>query len=229
MDDRAGRLERFYELRAAEEPESNPEALLRFRKALRAADPAPGARVLDVGSKWGGLGVVARELGLEIEYVGLDLSETNVRRAAALGLDVRLADASERLPVEDASFDRVVCLELLEHLPQPVSTLTEICRALRPDGLAVLSVPNPYSWVELFRELVGRRDPEGHLNAFTTPVFENLLALAGLRLERRLGTSLRLPRTARLIATDSILARSRVYVARPSDTVVFAGRELRAP
>ena len=87
-------------------------------------------------------------------------------------------------------------------------------------------MPNPYSWVEVYRELFRRPDPEGHLNAFTTPVMENLLALAGLRLERRLGTSIRLPRTLRLVSTDSILARSRIYVARPAERVVFAGRSL---
>jgi hypothetical protein len=55
---------------------------------------------------------------------------------------------------------------------------------------------------------------------------ENLLALAGLRLDRRLGTSVRIPKSLRLVSTNSILARSRLYVARPGDHVLFAGREL---
>ena len=55
---------------------------------------------------------------------------------------------------------------------------------------------------------------------------ENLLALAGLRLERRLGTSVRIPKTLRLLSTDSILARSRIYIARPAEQLAFAGREL---
>jgi SAM-dependent methyltransferase len=147
-------------------------------------------------------------------------------QAAALGLDVRLSDASRPLPIDDRQYDSVICLELLEHLMTPVGLLGEIRRVLKPDGRAVLSVPNPYSWVEIYRELFGRPDPEGHLNAFTTPVMENLLALAGLRLERRLGTSIRIPKSLRLLSTNSILARSRIYVARPADRVVFAGREL---
>ena len=95
---------------------------------------------------------------------------------------------------------------------------------LTPDGRAVISVPSPYSWVEVYRELFGRHDTEGHLNAYTTPVMTNLAALAGFRVERRLGTSVRIPMTMRLVPTDSILARSRMYVLRPSDRVVFAGR-----
>ena len=220
------RLAAFYEQRAAEEPATDPEALLRFDKAIAAAALSNGERVLDVGAKWGGLGVRLREAGLDIAYTGLDLSEANVRAAAAHHLDVRRADVTQALPVRDGEFDCAFCLELLEHLTSPVSLLEEMRRVLADGGRAVVSVPSPYSWVEVYRELFGRHDPEGHLNAFTTPVMQNLAAVAGFRVERRLGTSIRIPRTMRLISTDSILARSRIYVLRASERVVFAGREL---
>lgn len=220
------RLAAFYASRAAEEPATDPEASLRFDKALAAADLRPGERVLDLGAKWGGLGLRAREAGAEVEYSGLDLSEENCRKAASLGLEVRHADLTARLPVGDAVCDCVFCLELLEHLTSPVALVEEIRRVLVTDGRAVISVPSPYSWVEVYRELFRRPDPEGHLNSFTTPVMRNVVGLAGFRLERTLGTSIRIPRTLRLISTNSILARSRIYVIRPVDDVVFAGRGL---
>jgi 2-polyprenyl-3-methyl-5-hydroxy-6-metoxy-1,4-benzoquinol methylase len=220
------RLEAFYELRANEWPAADPEAELRFEKALRAADLSSGERLLDLGARGGALAECARRLGLEIAYTGLDLSDENVSKAAALGIDVRHADVSKPLPVEDGAYDCVVCLELLEHVTTPVAVLEEISRVLKPDGRAVISVPNPYSWVEVYRELFGRPDTEGHLTGFTTPVMENLLALAGLRIAKRLGTSIRIPRTLKLVSTNSILARSRIFVVRPSDHVVFAGRDL---
>jgi hypothetical protein len=92
----------------------------------------------------------------------------------------------------------------------------------------VISVPSPYSWVEVYRELFHRYDPEGHLSSFTTPVMHNLAALAGFQIGRRMGTSVRIPKTGRLISTNSILARSRIYVIRPARQVVFAGRELES-
>jgi 2-polyprenyl-3-methyl-5-hydroxy-6-metoxy-1,4-benzoquinol methylase len=220
------RLEAFYELRANEWPRDDPEAELRFEKALRAANLAAGERLLDLGARGGALAECARRLGLNIVYTGLDLSEENVRKAAEAGLDVRQADVSKPLPVEDGAYDCVVCLELLEHLTSPVTLLAEISRVLKPNGRAVLSVPNPYSWVEIYRELFRRPDTEGHLTGFTTPVMENLLALAGLRIATRLGTSIRVPKTLRLVPTNSIFARSRIYVVRPSDRLVFAGRDL---
>ena len=220
------RLATFYDLRASEYEPEDPEADLRFRKVLRAADLAPGARLLDVGAKWGRLGQRARELGLDIEYVGLELSDENVRKAAALGLDVRKADVSAGLPVGDAEFDCAACLEIVEHVVDPLGLLLELRRVLRPNGRLIVSVPNPYSWVEIYRELFRRPDSEGHIGSFPTPVMENVLNLAGLSLERRLGTSIRIPKTLRLIPTNSILARSRIFVARPSDRFVFAGRDL---
>ncbi len=220
------RLSAFYELRAQEEPASDPEAQLRFTKALAAARLQPGERLLDIGAKWGGLGERARAGGWQGAYTGLELNERHVAAAAERGLDVRPADVGQPLPLPDASFDAVVCLELLEHLPSPLGLLEEIRRVLTPQGRAILSVPNPYSWVEVFREVARWPDPEGHLNGFTTPVMQNLLALAGLHLERRLGTSMRIPGTRRIVPTNSILARSRIYVARPAERVVFAGREL---
>jgi len=136
------------------------------------------------------------------------------------------ADVTETLPFENGSFDCIFCLEVLEHVTVPIALLCEVRRLLATGGRAVVSVPSPYSWVELARELLGRHDPEGHLNAFTTPVMTNLAALAGLSVGARCGTSIRLPKTSRLISSNSILARSRIYLLRPASEVVFAGRHL---
>lgn len=219
-------LRAFYDLRADEEPARDSEASVRFRKALAAADLGVNERLLDVGAKRGALARSARALGVDVHYTGVDLSPANAAFARAAGLDVRVADVADGLPFEAESFDCVFCLELLEHLVSPLLLLKEIRRVLRREGRAVVSVPSPYSWVEVARELFRMPDPEGHLNCFTTPVMQNLSGLAGFRIARRLGTSVRLPKTSRPVSTNSILARSRVYVLRPADAVVFSGRSL---
>jgi SAM-dependent methyltransferase len=45
------------------------------------------------------------------------------------------------LPIEDASFDTVLCTEVLEHLEEPVEAVTEATRVLRPGGVAIYTVP----------------------------------------------------------------------------------------
>lgn len=49
-----------------------------------------------------------------------------------------------RLPFANGCFDGVVCLEVLEHVPDPALVVAEIGRVLRPDGRAWISMPFLY-------------------------------------------------------------------------------------
>lgn len=53
------------------------------------------------------------------------------------------ADAAY-IPFADASFDAVICSELLEHVFQPIQVVEEAYRVLRPDGVLLLCVPFLY-------------------------------------------------------------------------------------
>jgi len=47
----------------------------------------------------------------------------------------------KNIPVADASFDAVLCIEVFEHLPDPISVLKELSRILRPGGILILTAP----------------------------------------------------------------------------------------
>lgn len=49
--------------------------------------------------------------------------------------------SATNIPLDDASFDTVVCTEVLEHVPNPLKALREIHRVLKPGGHLVLSTP----------------------------------------------------------------------------------------
>lgn len=117
-------------------------------RMLELARIAPGSKVLDVGCGTGLLTrLSAKRLDYESHVVGVDLSDGALAKARELsnaeGLDQRVefrkGDA-ERLELADESFDVVLSLYTLRHLPDPDRALREIVRVLRPGGRAVIGV-----------------------------------------------------------------------------------------
>jgi 2-polyprenyl-6-hydroxyphenyl methylase/3-demethylubiquinone-9 3-methyltransferase len=67
--------------------------------------------------------------------------------AAMEGLDIRYDEGSgEALPYADASFDAVVCVDVLEHVSDLDAVLTEVARVLRPGGWFLFDTINQ-SWL----------------------------------------------------------------------------------
>jgi SAM-dependent methyltransferase len=66
--------------------------------------------------------------------------------AAALGLEALAGDLEGALPFDDDSIDLVVSNQVIEHLADTDSFVSEIRRVLRPGGLAVVSTENMASW-----------------------------------------------------------------------------------
>ena len=134
-----------------------------------------GKRVLDLGCRYGAL---TRAYAAENEVVGMDVDREALAAAATLGIETRHGDVTEPLPFGDASFDVVVCGELLEHLPWPERTVAEARRVLKPGGFFVGSVPNAYRLKNRLVFLSGRppeTDPT-HLHMFSPDAIRALLA-----------------------------------------------------
>lgn len=100
--------------------------------------------LLDVGCGEGFvLAMLAQKLA-PLEMLGLDLNPQALTWVGWLCPQARLVQAeAAALPLASASFDLVLCLEVLEHLPEPEAALAELCRVSR--GPVILSVPHqPY-------------------------------------------------------------------------------------
>jgi SAM-dependent methyltransferase len=113
----------------------------------------------------------------------LDISEEAVKRIKNRpGVRIVVHDIMDRFPIEDNWADRVFCLELLEHVRQPIFALQEIARVIKPDGIAVISVPNPYYWVNILTELCKIPENEGHIACFRWAEMMTLTDFAGFRI-----------------------------------------------
>jgi SAM-dependent methyltransferase len=108
-----------------------------------AAQLAGGRRVLDAGCGvgWGTAVLVAAGAS---SATGVDLDADAIANSR-----LRVADAHfevgdlAQLPWDAESFDLVVCFETLEHVREQDQALDELTRMLAPDGLLLVSSPNP--------------------------------------------------------------------------------------
>jgi SAM-dependent methyltransferase len=106
--------------------------------ARQAASLPAGSRVLDVGAG----SCPYRHLFAHCEYRAQDFKglQDEQLRNGGYGEINYVSDATA-LPVATASFDAVLCTEVLEHVPDPVAVVQELARVLRPGGKLLLTAP----------------------------------------------------------------------------------------
>ena len=118
----------------------------------------PGERILDVGCGEGRHSITAYSLE-DLHCVGVDLSladlkttrsrfeEINPAENNLKSLNISVANG-QKLPFADNSFDKVICSEVLEHIPDYRPVLGEISRVLKTGGIFAASVPRFFpEWV----------------------------------------------------------------------------------
>lgn len=101
---------------------------------------APGSRILDIGA---GDAPYARYFS-NARYETADLAIYDKSYA-----DLTYVCDVTALPVRNESYDIVICTQVLEHVRDPLSALTEISRVLKPGGQAWLSAPFFYEEHEI--------------------------------------------------------------------------------
>src|SRR6476620_11413371 len=146
---------------------------------------------LEIASGSGGPALfAARRTGCRI--TGVDADESGVatasRAAADAGLGERVrfrtSDANARLPFDDASFDGVLCMDAMNHLPDRAGVLHEWRRVLRPGRRAVFTDPVVITGPVTYDELA-RRSSIGVFVFVPPGVNERLIEEAGLALAER--------------------------------------------
>ena len=131
--------------RLALREEENPEPFytkLAERAIAELPFPISGRRILDLGAGPGYYSMAMTGLGATV--AAIDLGTDNCRGAKANGIAISEADGT-RLPFPDATFDGVLCSNMLEHTPTPERIFAEIERIVRPGGWAWVSWTNWYS------------------------------------------------------------------------------------
>lgn len=165
------------------------ESLIR-RKQLA----SPPLRILDYGCGTGGL---TEALGLFGQVTGVDDNPQALEYCRKRNLqDTRLIDTPNQLP--DHVYDLIASFDVLEHVEEDVHLLRHLCRALKPNGTLILTVP-AYHWLWSGEDTVSRharrytarelkrKCRESGFQVIECTYFNTLLfpAIAGIRLFNR--------------------------------------------
>jgi len=141
-----------------------------------------GQSVLDVGCGEGWFAGALLDAGAHV--TGIDVAEEPLRRARLRRreLDLRLVPAEGQWPLADASFDLLWAGEVIEHVLDTASWLSEARRVLKPSGRLLISTPAHDSltviWLALRPSaLADHFDPRSdHLRFYTRQSLRALLA-----------------------------------------------------
>lgn len=155
-----------------------------------------GSRLLDVGCGAGALCYFAKKKYENI--YGIDISENALNIAKKYNIITSKVNLNEeRLPYEDNYFDAVTCLDVIEHVFEPVEVIEEINRVLRKGGVLVISAPNIRYWQHIFSLIFRGKFPKtsdnkehydgGHLHYFTYKDIESILKSCGFHITEKCG------------------------------------------
>ncbi|MBM4190025.1 MAG: bifunctional 2-polyprenyl-6-hydroxyphenol methylase/3-demethylubiquinol 3-O-methyltransferase UbiG [Betaproteobacteria bacterium] len=128
-----------------------------------------GKRVVDIGCGGGILSESMAARGAQV--TGIDMAEKPLKVAklhmleSGLKVDYRQITAEELAAAEPGAFDVVTCMEMLEHVPDPGSTIRACAELAKPGGWVFLSTlnrnPKSYLFAILGAEYILKLLPRG--------------------------------------------------------------------
>jgi SAM-dependent methyltransferase len=131
---------------------------------------AHNGRLLEAGC---GLGHTSKKLSKLVEVVGIEVSEKAVEISSKTSCACFIRADIQILPFRDDSFDYEVAKDVLEHVPNDASALSELSRVCKNNGILIIYAPHElhttiFSAESLIKRLIGYTiDPSvGHLRRY---------------------------------------------------------------
>jgi ubiquinone/menaquinone biosynthesis C-methylase UbiE len=126
-----------------------------------------------------------RVIGLDRDHTSLRKTQYVLRemekRGEARGPVLLIRGDNLQLPFRDCTFHKIICAEVLEHIPDDRQTVGELYRVLRPEGEMAVTVPTPFT-EHVYGKLSTRyfRTPGGHIRIYNPKALCRLLTDSGL-------------------------------------------------
>lgn len=191
-------------------------------------------KLLDVGC---GVGIIKHFLkGKPVEIYGIDKSNLALKRARRRGFITLTVDLDkEKIPFKSNYFDIVTCLDVIEHVVDPVVLAKEIFRVLKKGGKLILSSPNirfsDHLSVLVFRGRFPTTGKEksaydgGHIHYFTFSDLKHILVKVGFKILKEEGILNRLQRGIRGRIGERILGKNFMREFRSPGILLIAQKK----
>ncbi|MCJ1886164.1 class I SAM-dependent methyltransferase [Pseudomonas sp. LA21] len=146
--------------------------------------------VLDIGCGDGPFVQFCAQRGAEVIFADIDADKVAGVERALQGSNARamlpLVTDANPIPLPDARVNKVVAMEVLEHVEDPAQFMSELVRVGKPGALYLITVPDPLGesvQKDLAPESYFQRP--NHIRVFEREAFEQLIRDAGLVIERQ--------------------------------------------
>jgi SAM-dependent methyltransferase len=154
------------------------QKLDRFGRHLDRTKFPQGGRVLDIGCGNGTFLRLVQAMGWQAQ--GLEPDAKSSAICQKYGLEVTHGNLAQFCAQSHAAFDAITLNQVIEHVIDPQTVLSQCFQLLRPGGMIWLGLPNPKSiGLKLFRESWGPLHPPQHLQIPTQHVLKHWLSEAG--------------------------------------------------
>jgi SAM-dependent methyltransferase len=133
----------------------NRALALNSRNICSMLESNPTAKLLDLGCFEGAFTVKLGNCAGTKDLYGVDVEPAVLLKAKKRGIQVRQGNLNTRFPYRSNFFDIVHGNQMIEHIYDTDTFLSEIYRVLKPGGYAILSTENASSWINIFASIMG--------------------------------------------------------------------------
>lgn len=159
---------------------------------FRKIRPASGEWVLDAGCGEGRHTLALSRMGcrvfaLDRDHISLRKTQYFLKdmdnRREARGRAMALRGDNLQLPFQDSTFHKIICAEVLEHVPEDRAAVKEFLRVLKHGGQMAVTVPTSFT-ERVYAKLSHRyfRTPGGHIRIYRPRELCHILTGEGLRI-----------------------------------------------
>lgn len=148
-----------------------------FDWVKRIALTYPNPQILDIGCGTGFNITYLHQLGYN-QIAGLDFSPEALTYCRSRQLKTLICGSAEKLPIQFHCYDTILTLDMLEHLKDDRSALSEIFRVLKPGGSLIIFVP-AFQFLWSFQDEISH-----HQRRYTAKELKEKVVQAGFQIKK---------------------------------------------